>query len=100
MLGLAALAPASAAEPERVSFPSADKEATRLDGYLVRPAGAGPFPAVVALHGCSGLWGRKNNVLSRRHADWGERLVAAGYVVLFPDSFNPRGVRSVCNATD
>ena len=26
-----------------------------LTGYLVRPEGDGPFPAVVLLHGCSGL---------------------------------------------
>ena len=82
-----------------VSFPSANKDATALDGYLLRPAGAGPFPAIVALHGCSGLWGRQDGELSKRHADWGERLVQAGYLVLFPDSFNPRGVRSVCSST-
>ena len=80
-------------------FPSANKDATALDGYLLRPAGAGPFPAIVALHGCSGLWGRQDGELSKRHADWGERFVQAGYLVLFPDSFNPRGVRSVCSST-
>ena len=26
-----------------------------LTGYLYRPDGAGPFPAVVGLHGCGGL---------------------------------------------
>jgi dienelactone hydrolase len=100
MLGLAALSPASAAELERVSFPSANKDATPLEGYVMRPAGTGPFPAVVALHGCSGLWGRTTGELSKRHTDWGERLVQAGYLVLFPDSFNPRGVTSVCNAAN
>ena len=82
-----------------MSFPSANKDATALDGYLLRPAGAGPFPAIVALHGCGGL-GRKRGELNKRHADWGERLVQAGYLILFPDSFNPRGVRSVCSSTD
>jgi dienelactone hydrolase len=53
----------------------------------------------VALHGCGGL-GRKRGELNKRHADWGERLVQAGYLVVFPDSFNPRGVRSVCSASD
>ena len=28
---------------------------TSLWGYLDKPAGAGPFPAVVMLHGCDGL---------------------------------------------
>ena len=100
MLGLATLAPATAAELERVSFPSANKEATPLEGYVLRPAGEGPFPAIVALHGCGGLWGRTSGELNKRHADWGERLVQAGYLVLFPDSFNPRGVTGVCNTAN
>src|SRR5262245_8912455 len=102
MVALAALAPApaSAVELERVSFPSANKDATAIEGYVMRPPGDGPFPAIVALHGCGGLWGRSAGELSKRHADWGERLVQAGYLVLFPDSFNPRGVTSVCNATN
>ena len=99
-ISLSAVASASAAELERVSFPSANKEATPLEGYVMRPAGPGPFPAVVALHGCGGLWGRTSGELNKRHADWGERLVQAGYLVLFPDSFNPRGVTSVCNAAN
>ena len=45
---------------EVVSFPSLDgaltgATPTALRGLLLRPSGAGPFPAVVALHGCSGL---------------------------------------------
>jgi dienelactone hydrolase len=27
----------------------------QLFGYLARPDGAGPFPAVVVLHGCGGI---------------------------------------------
>ena len=30
-------------------------EAVRLVGYMARPAGAGPFSAVVLLHGCGGF---------------------------------------------
>ena len=29
----------------------------RLTGYLAKPVGKGPFPAVVLMHGCSGTWG-------------------------------------------
>lgn len=86
---------AMAGAPERVSFPSNDATATPLTGFLYRPSGAGPFPAVVALHGCNGLLGAGGNP-GKREADWAERLTAAGYAVLFPDSFNPRGVRQVC----
>jgi poly(3-hydroxybutyrate) depolymerase len=91
--------PAMAAEPQRVTFASADRQATPLTGYLLRPAGGGPFPAIVALHGCSGV-GSRDRVLSQRHADWGDRLVRAGYVVLFPDSFGPRGAKSLCSTRD
>ena len=47
--------------PERVQFPSNDADLTGgsptiIDGYLFKPLGQGPFPALVALHGCSGLF--------------------------------------------
>jgi dienelactone hydrolase len=70
-----------------------------LKGELLRPAGAGPFPAVVALHGCGGLFG-KDGALSRRHQDWAERLTQAGFMVLLPDSFGSRGLTSQCRNSD
>jgi dienelactone hydrolase len=66
-----------------------------LQAMLYRPAGAGPFPAVVALHGCSGLWTR-SGALSPRFDEWGERLMAKGFAVLFPDSFGSRNLGSQC----
>ncbi len=95
--GLLALIPAMAraAEPEKVAFPSANGQSTPLTGYLYRPAGSGPFPAVVAMHGCGGLLTRAGK-FRRRDTDWGERLAAAGIAVLFPDSFSPRGVGQIC----
>jgi dienelactone hydrolase len=69
---------------------------TRLLGWLFRPAGPGPFPAVVALHGCGGLYGRRGD-LNGRHRDWAERLVRSGHVVLFPDSFTSRGLTEICS---
>jgi dienelactone hydrolase len=59
-----------------------------LTGQLTRPKGAGPFPAVVLLHGCSGL--------NRFYHVWAERLEGWGYVALRVDSFGPRGAMS-CN---
>src|SRR5947199_10180248 len=46
---------------ELVHFPSLDdngqgQPATHLDGYLFRPAGEGRHPAILGLHGCSGLF--------------------------------------------
>ena len=65
---------------------------------LLRPSGAGPFPAIVAMHGCGGLLNNKGQLRSRE-MDWAERFVAAGYAVLFPDSFTARGVREICTAS-
>lgn len=91
---LAAFSVHPAIAQERVSFPSAD--GTPLTGLWFQPAGKGPFPAVVGLHGCSGLWNRKGG-LQEREADWVGRLRAAGYAVLLPDSLRPRGIQSVCD---
>jgi poly(3-hydroxybutyrate) depolymerase len=60
---------------EVVSFPSLDgaltgRAPTALRGLLLKPAGAGPFPAVVALHGCTGLFD-KQGALVAREAAWG-----------------------------
>jgi dienelactone hydrolase len=87
----AATAPAPVA-PTPVDIPL-DKGV--LKAVLFRPDGAGPFPAVVALHGCDGLVTRKG-VLGTRSRDWAEHLVKAGFVVLLPDSYGSRGLGSQC----
>jgi len=86
-------------QPGKVAFPSADADVrggvpTLLDGYMFLPEGQGPFPAIVGLHGCSGLF--TAGKMNARFVDWGTRLAALGYVVLFPDSFTPRGVSGAC----
>jgi dienelactone hydrolase len=91
-------------QPEKVTFSSLDDDLhgdrpTMLDGYVFRPDGNGPFPAIVALHGCSGLFMRSGR-LNARFADWGSRLSDLGYVVLFPDSFHSRGVSEMCTRKD
>jgi dienelactone hydrolase len=87
---VAAVSTASAAEPVEI----AQSDLT-LRGVLYRPEGAGPFPGVVALHGCEGLMNGAGKIVPR-FADWGERLAAAGMAVLFPDSFGSRGLRAQC----
>jgi YD repeat-containing protein len=89
---LPAIAWAAAPAPEPVEITA---EGVKLKGFLYRPEGDGPFPAVVALHTCDGLAGRRSS-LARRYRDWGERFAAAGYVALFPDSFGSRGLKSQC----
>ncbi|BAM92753.1 dienelactone hydrolase [Bradyrhizobium oligotrophicum S58] len=61
-----------------------------IDGYLSKPEGAGPFAAVVYLHGCGGLSER-----TRRH--FASMLTGWGYVVLAVDSFSARGLAQACD---
>jgi dienelactone hydrolase len=93
IIALLALSRVATAAPELVEIPEGS---SKLKSYLYRPAGEGPFPAVVALHGCGGLSGRSGPIAGR-YRDWGERLAAAGFVVLFPDSFASRGLPSQCS---
>jgi dienelactone hydrolase len=72
-----------------VTFPA--REGTvQLTGQLYHPAGEGPFPAVVGLHGCAGIDPVQHH--------WAHRLQQWGYVVLLADGFGPRGVTNVCTA--
>ena len=59
-----------------------------LRGFLAKPSGDGPFPAVVLMHGCNGIW--------KWDEVWTNRLVAWGYVVLGVDSLEPRGNPNTC----
>ncbi|MDB5800797.1 MAG: hypothetical protein JWL63_1736 [Rhodocyclales bacterium] len=83
----AAALPAMSAEPEAISFQSLGTDTT-IPATLLRPDGAGPFPAVVIAHDCSGLGLRSSGAPMR----WGKELLAQGYVVVIPDSFTPRGL--------
>jgi dienelactone hydrolase len=65
-------------------------ESVRLVGYMARPAGPGPFSAVVLLHGCGGF---HSSMIS-----WADRLSRFGYAALAVDSFGPRGIDENCNA--
>ena len=75
----------------KVSFLSATDwgDPTKLAGLLSKPAGQGPFPAVVLLHQCNGL----DDVVGPL---WEKRLVGWGYVVLRIDSLAPRYLKNVC----
>ncbi len=77
---------------EKINIPEGS---LTLHALLYRPAGPGPFPAVVALHDCSGLH-RQRRTGSRRYHEWARLLSAKRFVVLFPDSFGSRGLGSQC----
>lgn len=82
--------------PETVRFVSADGK-TMLTGYLFMPAGKGPYPAVVMMHGRAGPYstlrpGQYDNAnLTGRHRLWGRFWAERGYMALHVDSFGPRG---------
>jgi len=79
-------APASADEP--VSFASAGR-GDPIQGYLTKPKGAGPFPAVVLLHTCLGLPANRRSIA--------DALAVWGYVALFVDDFATRGLKETCS---
>lgn len=58
-------------------------------GYLRRPEGTGPFPAVVLLHGCNG----SPEAIDQ---NWGVTVSSWGYVTLSMDSFGSRGLKNTC----
>lgn len=63
--------------------------AEMIQGYLSKPAGAGPFPAIVHMHGCGGLTAQRRKQDSEQFTRW-------GYVTLVVDSFTTRGVKQAC----
>jgi len=66
-----------------------------LSALQFRPEGPGPFPAVVLLHGCSGMF-TPSGYVTNSYRRWAELLSEDGYVALLVDSFGPRGHRSIC----
>jgi dienelactone hydrolase len=70
-----------------------------LHAQLYKPEGEGPFPTVVALHGCGGLGGHADPVLTR-YRDWAEDLLKAGNAVLLPDSYGSRELGPQCRVKD
>jgi dienelactone hydrolase len=100
LIAAAASAPFTAAgaagNPETVEIARADSG--KLKAVLFRPEGAGPFPAVIGLHNCTGL-SNVSGRLGARYRDRGERLAKSGFVVLFPDSNGSRGLGSQCGVS-
>jgi dienelactone hydrolase len=86
---------------EKVGFAALDAgkgaPATQLDGYLFRPDSAGPHPALVFMHGCSGLISRSTNTFMSREREWQRKLASLGFVVLMVDSFAARGISEMCS---
>src|ERR1700735_1165543 len=61
-----------------------------IPGDLQRPAGPGPFPAVLVLHGCEGP--------SAVAAAAEQQLVQQGDVALAIDTLAPQGMKNACSS--
>src|SRR6476619_3785336 len=96
---LAAVCTADAGQlpaPRQVDIPA---NGLTLHAQLYKPDGDGPFPTVIALHGCGGLGGPSEPVQSR-YRDWAEQLLKSGHAVLLPDSYGSRELGPQCRVKE
>lgn len=84
----------AAGAQQKVDLPSLDPDVT-LPALWFAGAGAGPRPAVVLLHGCSGAYDGQGR-LGERLRETAARLNAMGVAALVPDSLTPRGEKQIC----
>ncbi len=66
-----------------VTYPSPGGNSGQMRGYLVQPAGPGPFPAVLVIH--------ENRGLNPYIEDVARRAAVEGFVALAPDGLSPVG---------
>ena len=69
--------------PRYVEYPSKGGTSGAMRGYLVQPAGEGPFPAVLVIH--------ENRGLNPYIEDVARRAAVAGFLALAPDGLSPIG---------
>jgi len=86
---LASSAPGSSAPTaEKITITSVDPKVGPIPATVNRPDGEGPFPAIVLLHGCSGV--------GESDVEWGVWLRRRGYVTIMPESLSPRHLETSC----
>lgn len=66
-----------------VTYDSPGGNADKIRGYLVQPAGEGPFPAVLVVH--------ENRGLNPYIEDVARRFAVEGFLALAPDALSPLG---------
>lgn len=69
--------------PRYVDYDSPGGTSGTMRGYLVQPAGDGPFPAIVIIH--------ENRGLNPHIEDVARRAAADGFLALAPDGLSPVG---------
>lgn len=70
-------------KPRYVDYPSPGGNSGAMRGYLVQPAGAGPFSSVLVIH--------ENRGLNPYIEDVARRLALEGFLALAPDGLAPAG---------
>src|SRR5687767_15520822 len=66
-----------------VTYPSPGGNGDNIRGYLVQPAGNGPWPAILVIH--------ENRGLNPYIEDVARRAAVAGFLALAPDGLTPLG---------
>ena len=66
-----------------ITYPSPGGNSGQMRGYLVQPAGQGPFPAVLVIH--------ENRGLNPYIEDVARRAAVEGFLSLAPDGLSPAG---------
>ena len=66
-----------------VTYPSPGGNSGQMRGYLVQPAGRGPFPTVLVVH--------ENRGLNPYIEDVARRAAVVGFLALAPDGLHPKG---------
>ena len=75
-----------------VTYPNTNRaDADIVKAYLSKPEGEGPFPAVMLLHGCTGLERDLKSTVWRGLSNHASALNDAGFVTLIVDSLGTRG---------
>ena len=87
---------APASSPLQIEIPLSSGT---LHAQLYKPDGDGPFPVVIALHGCGGLAGHSEPVQAR-YREWAEQLLKGGNAVLLPDSYGSRELGPQCRVKE
>jgi carboxymethylenebutenolidase len=70
-------------KPHYVEYESPSGSSGKMRGYLVKPAGEGPFPAVLIIH--------ENRGLNPYIEDVARRVAVEGFIALAPDGLFPVG---------
>ncbi|OUC13129.1 MAG: hypothetical protein B0A82_18865 [Alkalinema sp. CACIAM 70d] len=95
LTGLLALAACKTTSTQNVIYPSVHPggrpAAEQVHARIYKPEGAGPFPAILVLHGCDGI--------KQHYEGWAEVAASWGYVAVLVDSFTGRGFGQICTNT-